>query len=361
MASITRWAAPIVHPHEPHAFYGLLNANFMSSFSIFPALALQSLSPGLRRKRIRLFLWFLVIIFALAVEALYRYVYGAYFQFLWNQDTMVSEDIWLAKCDSHKMRSILASMTTAGHVFLALNCLRWLYHATATFRRGSLEKLKNGRVDYSGAGPWRRRWEASQPYLRLLDGAVCGLFMWTFLFLFTAYREAVKQKAGESDQDAEWTFGQVLSLVTWAPVALELITIYLCESFSPRTFTFAAFLSMSVLLISWKMKPKAVAKTKALLLSAHYRYRTHHTTRSQMMSTCTDSNGTGYHWMTLSSGRDIAWRPGPLRLLGRGLGFRSRRGRVTLTRAPGHSVATQNTTIIVHLLFSCSSSCCVNY
>lgn len=239
VASITRWAAPIVHPHEPHAFYGLLNANFMSSFSIFPALALQSLSPGLRRKRIRLFLWFLVIIFALTVEVLYRYVYGAYFQFLWNQDTMVSEDIWLAKCDSHKMRSVLASMTTAGHVFLALNCLRWLYHATATFRRGALEKLKDGRPDYSAAGPWRRRWEASQPYLRLLDGAVCGLFMWTFLFLFTAYREAVKQKAGESDQDTEWTFGQVLSLVTWAPVALELITVYLCKLLFLVTTTFA--------------------------------------------------------------------------------------------------------------------------
>ncbi|KAI3393041.1 hypothetical protein diail_4817 [Diaporthe ilicicola] len=79
VASITRWAAPIAHPHEPHAFYCLLNANFMSSFSIFPALALQSLSPGLRCKRIRLFLWFLVIIFALTVEVLYRYVYWIYF------------------------------------------------------------------------------------------------------------------------------------------------------------------------------------------------------------------------------------------------------------------------------------------
>ncbi|KAK7716304.1 hypothetical protein SLS64_003456 [Diaporthe eres] len=256
VASITRWAAPIVHPHEPHAFYGLLNANFMSSFSIFPALALQSLSPGLRRKRIRLFLWFLVIIFALTVEVLYRYVYGAYFKYLWSQDTMVSEDIWLAKCDSHKMRSILASMTTAGHVFLALNCLRWLYHATATFRRSSLEKLKNGRVDYSGAGPWRRRWEASQPYLRLLDGAVCGLFMWTFLFLFTAYREAVKQKAGESDQDTEWTFGQVLSLVTWAPVALELITVYLYETKGrAKEKSTAAFRPLSLSNPSYHEKP----------------------------------------------------------------------------------------------------------
>ncbi|KAI7775418.1 hypothetical protein LA080_006841 [Diaporthe eres] len=256
VASITRWAAPIVHPNEPHAFYGLLNANFMSSFSIFPALALQSLSPGLRRKRIRLFLWFLVIIFALTVEVLYRYVYGAYFKYLWSQDTMVSEDIWLAKCDSHKMRSILASMTTAGHVFLALNCLRWLYHATATFRRNSLEKLKNGRVDYSGAGPWRRRWEASQPYLRLLDGAVCGLFMWTFLFLFTAYREAVKQKAGESDQDTEWTFGQVLSLVTWAPVALELITVYLYETKGrAKEKSTAAFRPLSLSNPSYHEKP----------------------------------------------------------------------------------------------------------
>lgn len=272
VASITRWAAPIVHPHEPHAFYGLLNANFMSSFSIFPALALQSLSPGLRRKRIRLFLWFLVIIFALTVEVLYRYVYGAYFKYLWSQDTMVSEDIWLAKCDSHKMRSILASMTTAGHVFLALNCLRWLYHATATFRRSSLEKLKNGRVDYSGAGPWRRRWEASQPYLRLLDGAVCGLFMWTFLFLFTAYREAVKQKAGESDQDTEWTFGQVLSLVTWAPVALELITVYLCEYFSAKINHFSVPVSDFVADIlpdetKGRAKEKSAATFRPLSLS----------------------------------------------------------------------------------------------
>lgn len=235
----------------------------MSSFSIFPALALQSLSPGLRRKRIRLFLWFLVIIFALTVEVLYRYVYGAYFKYLWNQDTMVSEDIWLAKCDSHKMRSILASMTTAGHVFLALNCLRWLYHATATFRRGALEKLKDGRPDYSGAGPWRRRWEAAQPWLRLLDGAVCGLFMWTFLFLFTAYREAVKQKAGESDQDTEWTFGQVLSLVTWAPVALELITVYLCGCPSLAKCTFAAFFLMKNVTNIFTDETKGRAKEKS--------------------------------------------------------------------------------------------------
>ncbi|KAI3393040.1 hypothetical protein diail_4816 [Diaporthe ilicicola] len=126
---------------------------------------------------------------------------------------MVSGDIWLAKCDSHKMRSILAYMTTAGHVFQI-----------------GLQKLRDGRVDCSGAGPWRRRWEACQPCLRLIDGAICGLFMWAFLFLFTAYREAVKDEAGESDQDTEWTFGQVLSLVTWAPVALELITVYLYET-----------------------------------------------------------------------------------------------------------------------------------
>lgn len=316
----------------------------MSSFSIFPALALQSLSPGLRRKRIRLFLWFLVIIFALTVEVLYRYVYGAYFKYLWNQDTMVSEDIWLAKCDSHKMRSILASMTTAGHVFLALNCLRWLYHATATFRRGALEKLKDGRPDYSGAGPWRRRWEAAQPWLRLLDGAVCGLFMWTFLFLFTAYREAVKQKAGESDQDTEWTFGQVLSLVTWAPVALELITVYLCELLCLGTGTIAVCFAASMLLISWQTRQKAAPKKRALQLSARYRYlsRTHHTTRSRMTSSCTGITGTEYPLRT-SSGRGIAWRLGPLRLPGPGLGCQSRRGRVTSTRSREYLVATHNT------------------
>lgn len=38
-------------------------------------------------------------------------------------------------------------------------------------------------------------------------------------------------KAGEADEDDEWTFGQVLSLTTWIPIGIELVSVYVCEYF----------------------------------------------------------------------------------------------------------------------------------
>lgn len=39
-------------------------------------------------------------------------------------------------------------------------------------------------------------------------------------------------KAGEADEDDDWTFGQVLSLTTWIPIGIELITVYICKYFA---------------------------------------------------------------------------------------------------------------------------------
>lgn len=39
------------------------------------------------------------------------------------------------------------------------------------------------------------------------------------------------EKAGQADEDGEWTFGQVLSLTTWVPIGIELISVYICKSF----------------------------------------------------------------------------------------------------------------------------------
>lgn len=36
-------------------------------------------------------------------------------------------------------------------------------------------------------------------------------------------------KAGEADEDGEWSFGQVLSLTTWVPIGIELLSVYHCE------------------------------------------------------------------------------------------------------------------------------------
>lgn len=232
---MTRWAAPLVHLNDSHAFYGLLNSVFMSSFVVFPALSLQSLTPGLPHRRgIRLFLWTLVVIFDAVVEGLYQYIYFTeYFMTLVNSAVEFNENIWLSNCDSPALRVHLGFLTMAGHIFLTVDCLWYAYQATATFRRGSrgVRKLKDKimAADAPRRAWWRARWEAVQPYVRLVNGFGSLVFMWLFLALFTAYREDVRRRAGDSDQDGEWTFGRVLSLATWAPVAVELANVYLCE------------------------------------------------------------------------------------------------------------------------------------
>lgn len=238
VAAVTRWLAPIVHPNRSHAYYGLINSVFMSSFSVFPAVSLQSLAPGLRHRRgVRLCLWSLTIVFVVVVEVLYRYIYlGEYFFAFWSKEAQFNEDIWLENCDSVPLRITLGYLTMVGHIFLTINCLWWLYHATSGVRRGRhVQGLKDKLARPEARAPWRARWERWQEPLRLANGLVSLVFMWLFLVLWTVYREDVRRRSGSADQDSEWTFGQVLSLATWAPVGVELITVYICAFSSSPT------------------------------------------------------------------------------------------------------------------------------
>lgn len=185
------------------------------------------------KRGIRLFLWTLVVIFVATVEGLYRYIYlTEYFLTFWNNSVEFNEDIWLENCDSQDLRILLGYSTMAGHIFLTVDCLWYFYHLTSSFRHGNkgIRIIKKKAVNEERRLWFRHHWERFQPYLRLVNGFISLVFMWLFLALFTAYREDVRHRAGSSDQDGEWTFGQVLSLVTWAPVVVELATVYLCKS-----------------------------------------------------------------------------------------------------------------------------------
>lgn len=58
---------------------------------------------------------------------------------------------------------------------------------------------------------------------------LCCSVMWALLGLFTRYRSSLRSVMGSSNKDSEWSFGQVLALTTWVPVAVDLTTIYLCK------------------------------------------------------------------------------------------------------------------------------------
>lgn len=121
------------------------------------------------------------------------------------------------------MRQRLVITLTVGHFVLAMNIIWWLYYRVVCIvpRRWTSKHEERTKLNTF--------WHIFRRCLRVVNGVLCLVIMWLFLCLFDNYRHAVQDLAGRSDDDYEWTFGQVLSLATWAPVIVELIAIYLCK------------------------------------------------------------------------------------------------------------------------------------
>ncbi|KAH8889264.1 hypothetical protein GQ53DRAFT_825581 [Thozetella sp. PMI_491] len=208
---------------EPYSIYGMMGSVYMSTFSIFPALVLHSVGSDLRRHWLRLFFWLAIMAFVIALDILYR---KAYKDKHWaGVDTddfrMEGELVWLHYCDSASLRRLLESAVTAGHAFLGLNSVWWLYYFASSLvpERWKSQAVKGSRV--------ARSWRSAYPFLRLINGLAALAFMWLFLVLFTHYRGSVAETNSNGYEDGKWTFGQTLALATWAPVLVDLTTVYL--------------------------------------------------------------------------------------------------------------------------------------
>ncbi|KAF2877536.1 hypothetical protein BDV95DRAFT_470866, partial [Massariosphaeria phaeospora] len=60
----------------------------------------------------------------------------------------------------------------------------------------------------------------------LFAASVCLIGMWVSLAAFVYFREKLNERSGSANKDHEWTFGQLLALVTWVPVFVELVVIW---------------------------------------------------------------------------------------------------------------------------------------
>ncbi len=54
----------------------------------------------------------------------------------------------------------------------------------------------------------------------------CFLTMWFILAWFIVFNVNQERHAGASDQESQWSFGQILSLATWVPVVIELAYVW---------------------------------------------------------------------------------------------------------------------------------------
>ncbi|KAK7747278.1 hypothetical protein SLS53_001531 [Cytospora paraplurivora] len=204
IAAITRYASVLENPHESHSLFGLQDCVFLTAFAILSTLVLQSLSYDLRRQRIRMVLWGLLMALTITLEVFYRREYIDYFTgngATWSHHA-IQEDaqiIWHTFCQSDRLRRTLQSLLTAGHCVMGINAAAGIYLMLETFFGDRwIPKLQ------CHARLWNI-WETCKICLRLGNGLLCVIIMWAFLGLFTAYRKDGVRKGVEGKLSRRYT------------------------------------------------------------------------------------------------------------------------------------------------------------
>jgi hypothetical protein len=227
-AAIYRFSAVFRRPEDPVSSYGLLASVFMSSFSIFVCLVLQSVADSLRGHVLEQIFWGIITVEAIAMNVLYRKLDGVFTAAgVVNatetiQESRLRELIWLETCESRDLRDSLDKLLRGGNAILAVNLVWFVYFLVGGFvPQRARESLRKNRC--------YQLWERTFRTLRIANGFISGIFMWTFLGLFQRYRRTIGDNTGPADKDGAWTFGQVLAIATWVPVVFDLIAIWICE------------------------------------------------------------------------------------------------------------------------------------
>ena len=191
--------------HQAKTTYAMLTSSFLPLYSLLPTLILNAcISDTVRGIWWRRTVWILIAGLTLALGALFPAALmrsppsasapeGARQQFVWEE-----------KCQSKQLVRIVE--WALGSLFVALLVLAMLHTVLLLLARC----FKGVRVMRS----MRRNW--------WLFSTVLGfLAMWAYLAIFIVFRAQAVRNGGDKNGDREWTFGQVLGLLTWVPVVME--------------------------------------------------------------------------------------------------------------------------------------------
>lgn len=231
LAAVYRFTSAFTHPDgsDNTFFYSRINAVTISLFSVFPPLMLQFPARKKQRKRIRAVLWFLVILFIIALTVLYYKWRGnsplsKYFENDSNVDYELShqwdQSLWLVLCDLNpwRLKVALDCAIIVAQVVLGLNLPRWiclLLTLRGNQRESSdAEHHENGNVEGS--------YSKMRRILRALNITLCCATMWLLLGIFTAISARVADGMGSESKDRKLSVGQVLAVATFVPLSIDM-------------------------------------------------------------------------------------------------------------------------------------------
>ncbi|KAI9168004.1 hypothetical protein HJFPF1_04148 [Paramyrothecium foliicola] len=227
LATITRYARVVANEERTYSAYSLLGSVFMSTFTIFPALVLQTVTDRLRKHWLRIILWFVIIASSIITEVFYVIVgkrdHWGWFthEYYSNRPIHFRELVWQRVCEGNENRERMMHLLSFGHVWLGLNLIWWIWYVIASV-------VPNDWKDKRRGGRWYDFFKSTQKILIITNGCICVLTMFAFLGLYHYYTNHVSEMAGlDMAKDGTWTFGQVLALATWVPVIVQFISISL--------------------------------------------------------------------------------------------------------------------------------------
>ncbi|OTB02357.1 hypothetical protein M426DRAFT_24832 [Hypoxylon sp. CI-4A] len=199
-------------PDGGQVYFFLVGSQCMSAFSLFPPFILQILSSDLRRNWVRIILWCLSGAFNMII-----FIWSAGFNDENVKTTMV-DDIFALRCLSQKLLGVQKIVLYTGQALLALGVTCKLLDILYSYFR---KRFKEPRL----IEKLRLFFHRKEGGLRIIAAFVCSLVMWAQLGTFYMLRQDVNNNTGQDNRNSEWTFGQILSLTTWIPAIVELVTI----------------------------------------------------------------------------------------------------------------------------------------
>ena len=230
IAAINTLARPYVHKEEPVTWSEGVNSAFAPLFSIFPAVTLHlSSHVDLRRKWFRKVSWIVISILALSVFVLYICSYSNVSSWPWDNPYLNKElkapreDIQPETFLSRERERLcyppdsVLFLTLFYFATFILLCSGWLVDVLLTTTFACIRKFRFGETHHF-IQRLEKMWLVASTFASFL-------LMWIALIMFTIIREEKKREMGKTD-DNIWTFGQILSLATFAPIFIEFIIAY---------------------------------------------------------------------------------------------------------------------------------------
>ncbi|KAF2998734.1 hypothetical protein E8E14_001496 [Neopestalotiopsis sp. 37M] len=204
----------------------------------------QTTAEHTQQRLLRMFLWTFVVIFCFILETACVPVLELLIKLENGPSTLLGfsavnfnpEGLWRIKCDSWKLVKTLRILITAGLGLQALNLIWYiktlLAMASAYYCRRPSPPEWTSRISKRLA-PYERTWTKVALASRRVMGTLCVIMMWVLVIFLYIYRRSFADVAPDSNEDSEWSFGQVLAMAQWVPTILAFINAY--SSDGPHT------------------------------------------------------------------------------------------------------------------------------